>query len=90
MQSKLKQHKQRRKNTGISNDLTDFSNFKFRRAKIVKMSFNLKFKTSPALTPYYSLSMDEICSTSHFEQKEKKIQIKKRKCIAFGAPSFIF
>ena len=72
MQSKLKQHKQRRKNTQTSNDRADFSNFKFWGVKITKMSFNWKFKTSPALTPYYSLSMDEICSTSHFEQKEKE------------------
>ena len=55
------------KNSTESNDRRDFSNSTFRGVKIFKMSFFVKFKTSSGLTPYYSISIQEICSTSHLK-----------------------
>ena len=38
------------------------------------MSFFVKFKTSSGLTPYYSIGIQEICSTSHLEEKQKGLE----------------
>ena len=64
-------HEGGRKNTTRPNDFIDFSNSTFRGAKISKMSFSENFKTSPALTPYYSRGIQEICSTSQLKGKRQ-------------------
>jgi len=50
----------------IINDLTKVSEVEFLDTKISNSPFNCDFRTSSALTPYYSLELDRINSTIHF------------------------
>ena len=69
MESTLKQHKESKKNTAKPNERSDFSDSTFWGAKITKSWFFEKFKTSPALTPYYSIEHQKMLYES-FEKAE--------------------
>ena len=57
--------KQQSKIIKCLNECTEFTESEKLGCEISKMSVNLKLKTSSALTPYYSLELNLLSSTSH-------------------------
>ena len=57
--------KQQSKIIKLQNECTEFTESKKLGSEIFKMSVKVELKTSSALTPYYSLELNLLSSTSH-------------------------